>query len=352
LRVLLVDVDSVWFNLALMKLSATHKLRGDQVFLFRPRQLRWLGVGHPKNLGLSAAPIGSYDKVYVSCIFPEKRWKALAIAKMYSMLGADVEVGGSGVDLTKRLPENVEHVMPDYELYGLNYSVGFLTRGCIRNCPWCIVPKKEGGIRTHAPLKEFLHRKHDKVMLLDNNLLAHPKHREFLIELIGRRVEVCFTQGLDIRLINDENAKLLRWLRYKDPKFNRSKLYFSWDDLHMEKWVFRGIEILRNHGIPPSHLRFYMLCGFDVTPAEYTWNYFLEYDWYRFEVLAKLGVEPYVMSYNYRKDIPLLTYFGRWVNFFHKAKKKNLGLLGSFKTYLEDYERKLRRRKKEKARAR
>jgi len=347
LRVLLVDVDSPWFNLALMKLSTTHKLQGDQVFLFRPKQLRWLGIGHPKNLGLSA-PTGSYDKVYVSCIFPKNRQKALAIAKIYSMLGvADVDVGGSGVDLAKRLPADVEHIMPDYQLYRLNFSVGFLTRGCIRNCPWCIVPKKEGGIRTHSPLTEFLHPKHRKVMLLDNNLLAHPNHKEFLMELIERRLEVCFTQGLDIRLINDENAKLLRWVRYKNPKFNRSKLYFSWDDLHIEKMVFRGIEILRNHGIPPSHLRFYILCGFQVEPAEYTWDYFLRNDWYRYEALAKLGVDPYVMPYNYRKDIPLLTDFARWVNFAHKAKRKSLGLLGSLKTYLKDYHhcRKLRRRK-------
>jgi len=334
LRVLLVDVDSIWFNLALMKIAHYHKSKGNEVYLARLGGKWFNRFGKPTNLQIKA-PSLRYDKVYISCIFTKNRSKALSIAKMSELLGIETEIGGSGVSLAKTLPNEIEHLMPDYDLYGLDYSVGFLTRGCIRNCPWCIVPEKEGSIRLHSPLREFLHPRHGKVMILDNNLLAHPKHKDLLIELIGKRLKVCFTQGLDIRLIGDENAKLLRLVRHRDTEFKKPRLYFSWDILNIEKQVMKGIEILKAHNIPTSRLLFYILCGFNIHKEAYTWSYFLEHDWYRYETLARLGCKPFIMKYNQRKDIPLLNVFARWTNYAHKTKKKSLGNLKSFKSFLK-----------------
>jgi len=189
-----------------------------------------------------------------------------------------------------------------------------------------------------SPLGEFPYRKHRKVMLLDNNLLAHPDHEKLLIQLIERRLEVCICQGLDIRLIDSGNAKLLKILRHRDAEFKRPRLYFSWDILGIEDAVVKGVEILKRRGIHPNRLFFYMLCGFDVSPEEYTWDYFMEHDWYRYERLKKLGVKPFIMKYNGRNDIPLLNAFARWVDWLHKARLKELGLLESFKSYLKyDY---------------
>jgi len=313
LKVLLVDVDSVWFNLALMKLSSWHKCRGDYVYLIRlPRKYR-RGFGKPLDLTINS-PMRNYDRAYVSCIFSENAPLAKGIVKMLESLGVEVELGGSGVDLKSQLPNEVEHIMPDYDLYGLNYSVGFITRGCIRSCPWCIVPLKEGKIRFNAPLKEFLHPRHRKVMLLDNNLLAYDGHIDVLRELALKRLMVSFNQGLDIRLIENENAKWLSHIKYRDDQFKAPRLYFSWDILNIESEVYRGIEILRKHGIPGRHMMFYMLCGYNVKREDYTWDYFMGNDYYRFQVLRRLGVMPYVMKYNGRNDIPLLNHFARYVN--------------------------------------
>jgi len=291
----LVDLAKTRFpNLALMKICACHRSLGDRTFLVEGDDLL------------------KFDKVYVSCVFTENRWRAEGIKSLHP----NVEIGGSGISLSSSLPNEVEHLMPDYSLYKLRYSMGFTSRGCIRKCPWCIVPEKEGWIKEWAPIQEFLAPYHSKLMLLDNNFLASPKCIEKLEWLAKRRrfLKVSFNQGLDIRLIDDERAELLSKIKYYDSDFNQRRLYFAWDDLRYEKQVLRGIETLLSHNIPPRHLRFYMLVGFNVTPEEYNWTYFKNHDYYRFNRLVSLGVEPYIMVYNDRRDIPILRYFARWVN--------------------------------------
>ena len=143
----MVDVDGRNFpNLALMKLSAWHKLRGDTVEFADP------GAGR-------------YDKVYLSKVFthtPDCRDEYYC----------EVIRGGTGYrDYTTTLPEAVEHTCPDYSLYGVGEAYGFLTRGCPNRCPWCVVPYKEGAIRPHADIEEFLAGR-KRAVLLDNNVLA------------------------------------------------------------------------------------------------------------------------------------------------------------------------------------
>lgn len=285
MNVLLIDVDCKFPNLALMKISAWHKKQGDNVLF--------------KNIACKP------DKVYISCIFSWNREKALGLAEFWRDLGCEVEVGGTGIDLHKELPFEVEHTMPDYSLYGIRYSLGFTSRGCIRNCPWCIVPKKEGKIRDHAPIDEFYVPYWKKLILLDNNFLASPKWYENLKEIIARKIKVCFNQGLDIRLIDNENAKMLSQTRYYDDQFKSRRLYFAFDQPNIESEVIEGIETLKRHGVPPRHLMFYVLVGFNTT---------FEEDFHRFEILNKFGTLPFIMIYNNRKDKPILRHFARWVN--------------------------------------
>jgi len=295
MNTLLIDIDNTEFpNLALMKISAWHKQRGDRVYL-------------------NVSPLPPH-KVYISCVFSWNKPRALGIAKFFEGLGIEVELGGSGISLNSTLPDEIEHIMPDYSLYGIDYSMGFTSRGCIRNCPWCIVPKKEGYIKDWSPLSEFLKPGHEKVILLDNNFLASPRWHENLSKLAMSNLKVNFNQGLDIRLIDQENARLLAKTRYYDWHFKNRRLHFAFDFPEIEDEVIRGIGTLKKAGIPPRHLMFYMLVGFGVEPSEYTWDYFLEHDYHRFEVLDRLGVLPYVMLYNDRRDIPLLRHFERWVN--------------------------------------
>ncbi len=176
MRIGLVDVDGHNFpNLALMKLSAWHKKQGDHTEL--------------------ADMFGSYDKLYMSKVF------TFTPDDLMVYVTKKTVKGGTGYsDYKTMLPNGIEHTCPDYSLYGINYAIGFTTRGCPNNCPFCIVPKKEGYIRPHADIAEFWNGQKDTV-LLDNNILASDHGINQLEWSIGRTKIDC-NQGLDARLIS------------------------------------------------------------------------------------------------------------------------------------------------------
>lgn len=184
------DSDKTKFpNVALMKLSAWHKKQGDTIGFFEPDKY--------------------YDRIYSSKVF--------SFTEKDKNLPDDERVikGGTGYNLAMKLPDEIEHIMPDYSLYGLDYSVGFLTRGCIRNCSWCIVPKKEGKIRKHADITEFL--AHNKAVLMDNNVLASDFGIDQLDKIAQLGIKVDFNQGLDARLIDNNIAKRLAKIKWLKP---------------------------------------------------------------------------------------------------------------------------------------
>lgn len=282
-NILLVDVDSVIPNLALMKLSAFHKAQGDNVDLHR-------GPKVPIKI--------EYDVVYISCIFKENARKARRLAKRFP--NAKVHLGGSGVDLKATLPDEIEHLMPDYDLYPeCNYSMGYTMRGCIRDCEYCIVREKEGKAHAVADIYEFWDRRHRKIVLLDNNILALPEHfKKIAGQIIKEGLRVDFQQGLDIRLLDDEKAALLKAMKMHDPRF-------AFDDTSHERAVLRGIELLKKHGINRSN--FYVLAGFESG---------FEDALYRVNRLRELGQMVFVMSYN-KEELEVdkrYSYLRRWAN--------------------------------------
>jgi hypothetical protein len=280
MKVRLVDVDSKIPNLALMKISAYHKANGDDVDFYNP---------------LFDKP----DLIYASKVFD--------FTDDYLYYPADVELirGGTGYDIALTLPDEIESQYPDYDLFRCDFAIGFTTRGCIRKCPFCVVPKKEGAIRPVGDIYDFW-RGQDRLMLLDNNLTALPDQFERICkQLIKERVRVDFSQGLDIRLITAEMAQLLSQIRLW------KRIHFAFDNIALEKQVRAGIKILTENGVSAHKLMFYVLIGFDSIPDE---------DLYRVEVLRGLGVDPFVMPYN--KSDEYQKRFARWVN--HKAIFKSV----------------------------
>lgn len=278
MRVKLLQIDGKMPNLALMKIAAYHKRCGDEV----------------------GFDISDPDKVYISCIFEWNKAKALGIAKMFD---CPVEIGGYGVN-SKMLPDVIEHIMPDYSLYGIDYSMGYLTRGCIRKCPFCRVWKTEGYFREHAQLDEFLCPSHRKVIIMDNNLLASKKAFDHLAYIKEKNLKVCFTQGLDLRLMTPEIARVLSKIDYRSLNFKAKRLYVAWDNVSEEDEIIDGLQLLIDAGIKPYRIMCYMLTCFDST---------FEEDMYRFKRLRELGVDPFVMRFNHKgrkRDIE----FARWVN--------------------------------------
>lgn len=171
-----------------MKLSAWHKAHGHDIELTVP------------TFALA------YDRVYISKVFTWTTMPGLP-------LGA--YVGGTGYDLKTTLLPEVERLCPDYSLYNMDYSMGFLTRGCIRKCKYCVVPEKEGNIRPASDIETFL--RHNKALLLDNNVLAHEWGIRQIEKIVNLGVKVDFNQGLDARLIDNDTAKLLAKVRRWKP---------------------------------------------------------------------------------------------------------------------------------------
>lgn len=241
-KVLLMDLDVMnrrkpFPNLALMKLSAFHKARGDEVYL---------------NF-----PLCRPDITYASCVFTWNGKKAIG-------LPSDAVIGGSGLDLSTELPPEIEKMRPDYSLYpNVDFGLGFTSRGCIRNCPWCLVPQKEGEIKAWSRVYDFWFPGQREIILLDNNILAAPNWKETLTDLAKLGVRVDFNQGLDIRLINEEVVGYLKRIKTRH-------LRFSFDAISYENEVRQGIELLINAGIRSRKLLFYVLVGFgeDETAIE------------------------------------------------------------------------------------
>ena len=280
MKVGLIDVDSKIPNLALMKISAYHKSLGDSVKIYEP-------LFDSKTL----------DLVYASKVFK------FSSTYQYNP-ECKVIRGGSGYDLETKLPNQIETCCPDYSLYNMDYAMGFTSRGCIRNCGFCIVPQKEGRWHPVADIDQFWQGQKN-LTLLDNNLTSDAVHFERIAkQLIKHKIKTDITQGLDIRLIDDDKAKLLSMIRREKD----GQIPFAWDSMDIEQDVLRGIELLTKY-IKPRYLKFYVLIGWDTDPDE---------DLYRVEMLRSLKVDPFAMAYN--KEDPYQADFARWT--IHKATFK------------------------------
>jgi hypothetical protein len=208
--ILLVDVDSRLPNLALMKLSRYYKNNGWSVVKVKPE----VKTKHA-------------EKIFVSVIF-NKNNSLCKISQLKKKYGDRLTIGGTGVSITKRLPKKIEQLSPDYSLYPEleDRAIGFLTRGCPKNCEFCIVPTKEGKTHQVSDLDDLLQNR-SKLILLDDNILSHPKADQFLEEMVKKKISVNFTQSLDLMLITKTRAEILKRITCQNTKFSRNNYYFS-----------------------------------------------------------------------------------------------------------------------------
>ena len=270
----LIDVDSHNFpNLALMKISAYHKSRGDHVEW-------WNGLLH-------------YDVVYKSKIFTD----------MYShdddfCINADeVFKGGTGYDTQNKLPYEVEHQYPDYELYNIkDRAYGFLTRGCPRRCPFCIVSEKEGNTHTVGDLGEWW-RGQSEIVLMDSNITASKDCEKHFNDLIRSGAKINFEGGLDIRFMTEQKCEQIN-------RMNVSMLHFAWDNYEFETYekLKRFRPLLR---LDDRHIRVYVLTNFNTTHSQ---------DLERVYGLKGLGYDPYVMIYDKPHAPKITRQLQRWCN--------------------------------------
>ena len=183
-------------------------------------------------------------------------------------------------------------------------GIGFTSRGCIRKCPFCFVPKKEGAFRQDSEIKDIINPRSNVIIIHDNNLTADPYCIDKLHEIRDRNLIVDINQGCDVRLMTPEIAQAMSEVHHL------RSLHYAWDLMAFENQVIEGISIMSRF-IPASRHMCFCLVGFNTTFDE---------DMYRVKKLELLGVRPYIMRYNERRDDIRLNHFARWVNaFIYKA---------------------------------
>jgi sulfur transfer complex TusBCD TusB component (DsrH family) len=294
MKIGLYDVDSHNFpNLPLMKISACHKSKGDEVEF----------INHLMH----------YDKVYVSKVFGDEYTQM-----DNKIIDADeIVYGGTGFAITiengkevyhkdrdKDLPYDIEHIYPDYSLYPeltKNKAYGFLTRGCPNNCSFCHVTQKEG-ICSHkvADLSEWWNGQKE-IVLLDANILACKDRKELLQQLIDSGAKVDFTQGLDARFITTEIAEMLKQIKTK-------VWHFAFDFMKNEKQIIKGLRTFVDIVHPNDRDAIvYMLTNYDTT---------FEEDYYRVQMIRDVGLSPDVRIYR-KNSLPkrhITRDLQRWCN--------------------------------------
>lgn len=289
MNVRLTQIDGALPNLALMKLAHWHKSRGDDVMVTRDIER---GLFEPE-----------YGRVYGSAIFSFSQLRLMRFQRAWP--GAII--GGTGTPSVSTVEELIgddyEHY--DYSGYDVDYSIGFTQRGCRLKCKFCVVPGKEGKPRSVNTIAQIWRGDPypRKLSILDNDFFGNPEWRERMAEIHAGGFRVCLSQGINVRLINNEAATALATIKYSNTEFNRRQLYTAWDNIGDEKIFFKGVDTLERAGVPPKHLMAYMLIGYD--PAE-TWARI----WHRFNAMVARGIEPYPMVYTRRPD---LLCFQRWV---------------------------------------
>ena len=223
MKIGLIDVDGHNFpNLALMKLSRYWENQGANV--------EWY------------TPFAHYDYVYLSKVF------TFTPDFLQCISNADkVERGGTGYRLyDKKLPTEIDTLQPDYSIYPNivddRTAFGFLTRGCIRNCKWCIVPKKEGVLQPYMDIEEIAIERRNKIILMDNNILASDYGLCQIEKIINLNLSVDFNQDMDCRLVTSDVAKMLvkvKWLKY---------IRFACDTSVQLPHLFRACDLLHQYG--------------------------------------------------------------------------------------------------------
>lgn len=296
MRVRLTHIDGKLPNLALMKLAHWHGTRGDSIH-FTKSVARELEEG-------------DYDRVYGSAIFSVSVDRVHEFRSQWpdAILGGTHDLGSLTTVEEFLGVDEYEHY--DYSIYPrFDASIGFTQRGCRLKCGFCVVPKKEGKPRSVNTVATIWrggdYPKH--LHLLDNDFFGQPREdwEARVDEILTGKFKVCLNQGINVRLIDDESAKVLASLPYYDDAFKSRRIYTAWDNVGDEGRFFTGVDRLERAGIPPGHIMAYMLVGYDKRE---TWERVL----YRFHKMVDRGIRPFPMIYGDRfRHLPAGGYNGR-----------------------------------------
>lgn len=335
MRVAIFDADLIgrekhrFPNLVCEKLSSYWKEKGADVELIThfPLPMEW-GMWESK-----------YDETYIAKVFTDTPMPDYIVETDH------IHLGGTGFyfDKAPNLPDEIEHHMPDYNLYNdwieslvsaarseaeskgkqfnevryrvqfkeyTDYSIGFITRGCFRKCPFC-VNQKFDHVFPHSPLEEFYDPSRKKLCFLDDNFLGCPQWRELLSGILATGKQFKFKQGLDERLLTDEKAEMFFNANY-DGDYT-----FAFDNIADYELIHKKLAIIDKYNKKKKSVKFYVLVAFESTDAKDIENAFR-----RIELLFHYHCLPYIMRYMDKNDTPwkrseyrsLYVTIARWCN--------------------------------------
>lgn len=244
MKIGLVDIDghhakkkwggTVYPNLALGKIARWHRQQGDDV--------EW------------ANAFFHYDRIYMSKVFN------FSPDDLTAYDADEIIKGGTGYDITSRLPDEIDRLQPDYSIFPhipSDIAYGFLTRGCPNRCPWCVVPRKEGRIRPYMDCDEIAIEGRTKLVLMDNNILAAGDYAVSQLEkIIERGYRADFNQALDARLVTDEYARLLARIKWIDRRIR-----FGCDTKGQIQECERAISMINGYGYRGEYFLYTMIGG-------------------------------------------------------------------------------------------
>ena len=266
----LVDVDGGKFpNYALMKIARYYRELGEDV--------EW-----------ADSMFGHYDKVYMSKIFTFSE-------DCNEVFDCEVERGGTGYDLHKELPAEIERLNPDYSIYPQldpKTAYGFLTQGCPNKCAWCVVPRKEGAVRPYRDVEEIAVDGRTNLILMDNNILASDYGLEQIEKIIRKGYRVDFNQALDARLVTDEIAQMLAKVRWLSP------IRFGCDTPKQISECERAMAMIDKHNGKPKCYLMYQMIGADINEAYNRLSHF------RHSKRVRVVAQPFRDFNNPRQVIP------------------------------------------------
>lgn len=257
MKIGLLDIDHHNYpNLAVMKLSAWHKAQGDSV--------EFATIFERYNV-LYRSKVFTFTPDDITCYDAEKTIS-----------------GGTGYQDFATLPYDVEHIMPDYGLYGINYALGFATRGCPNKCSFCIVPKKEGGIKPNAEIYEFWQGQ-KKLVFMDNNIVAHAHGLGQIENTIKENIRIDVNQGIDARIVAKDIGiqKLLARAKWID-----GVIRFATDHKSQIEPVKKSVEGIRKYGGKKYKIMSYVLLTADEQDS-------LE----RIEACREIEIDPFAQPY-------------------------------------------------------
>jgi hypothetical protein len=285
-RVLLLQLDGKMPNIALMRVAAHHRERGDSVVL-----------EHAASLGSVERGLWDrWDMIYASLIFQKTKPAAERLLAVYPW----AVVGGTGWDVTSKLEDHgITTKRQDYSDYPKwRQSIGFTQRGCRLNCSFCVVPKKEGKVRAEQTIAELWrgepYPRH--LILLDNDFFGNPDWRAIIAEIREGGFKVSFSQGVNARMLTDEAAEAIASVDYRNDAMKRPCIHTAWDSLDDEGPLFRGLRALKRYGVNPDHITVYVLVGYDHEEKKPR-PFLVPSDFERWRKLRDFGCRPYPMPF-------------------------------------------------------